>query len=853
MKIKGFKSLIKAVRNRAHLVPVMTLINGKFKTYYGKRYVSPGEAMETAKEDFKINPYQEAIFESKDGKVKNITEKEVLKMYDEAGKPGVLQDFIKKNFKRPKVKASTKDNGQLSFDNMMQDSKPTENAKIKDNKQETQVDDKETQRKERKLNFYRKKYSNGSLEIDVENMGNVLDSNGVPAEKESDIRKGLIFQFNTEINYMKNNAPFSDINSFDTIKKDYERHKVLREALTSKDRIGPLMYRGTDKIDYWQKAVEVGVFNLNQLYDFDNDYKNGKYDKYDAALDYIPRMLCQQGANVWGRYDMKRLYFNAAGDSVADRIASEQNMEKDSEDYDALKFYTSSMYLDLNKDKLYIEKDGANNKYLDGSTREKILSYAREKINELESQKTGDENKPSKDSIMTIEQEKMLIRRLKARRMQDNPFKIKADEWEMIKLTDTRGVTINGVEIKGKRAYNIERTLQNIDFDLNTGKVSSFDGADKEILSMAQDAIDKVVSDIKAETQGSEPDLNALAEQNQALEEKRAKQRLRENSKEYIEENRKRTTLDDLNARDRFGTKKIESKGEYKQVSNINELIDKAKAIKDYHVDVKGRAILDMLGVNLPMYSKRNGKPFSGKNLGYCRSNINDETGEVIPYEIGIVAETGNSTEETGAIIHEAMHARIKGISQNILNKCLIKGGLLEKEVQHNVEESLVEMAGFSLAKTIHGSDNYKEIMAYPEEIALTLPRIWGVEEFKNARKTGINGIGKEIYNQIMSGNKEFIDKIANTYVSDEAKDKANKRTAAIEKTMLDRTDKLEAITGGNEKSPIGNLVEELKRGTISLEVALNSSEYGAIAAVLITKFLEDEDLDGIDALIGSL
>lgn len=45
------------------------------------------------------------------------------------------------------------------------------------------------------------------------------------------------------------------------------------------------------------------------------------------------------------------------------------------------------------------------------------------------------------------------------------------------------------------------------------------------------------------------------------------------------------------------------------------------------------------------------------------------------------------------------------------------------------------------------------------------------------------------------------------------------------------------------------NLVEELKRGTISLEGVLNSFEYREIAAVLITKFLEDEDLDAIDAL----
>lgn len=835
IRIKGFKSLIKAVRNRAHLVPVMTLINGKFKTYYGKRYVSPGEAMETAKEDFKINPYQEAIFESKDGKRKNISEKEVLQMYDAAGKPGILQEFIKQNFKRPKVKASTKDNGQLSFDNMMQDSKPTENAKIKDNKQETQVDDKETQRKERKLNFYRKKYSNGSLEIDVENMGNVLDSNGVPAEKESDIRKGLIFQFNTEINYMKNNAPFSDINSFDTIKKDYERHKVLREALTSKDRIGPLMYRGTDKIDYWQKAVEVGVFNLNQLYDFDNDYKNGKYDKYDAALDYIPRMLCQQGANVWGRYDMKRLYFNAAGDSVADRIASEQNIEKDSEDYDALKFYTSSMYLDLNKDKLYIERDGANNKYLDGSTREKILSYAREKINELESQKTGDKNKPSKDSIMTIEQEKMLIRRLKARRMQDNPFKIKADEWEMIKLTDTRGVTINGVEIKGKRAYKIERTLQNINCDLNTGKVSSFDGADKEILSMAQDAIDKVISEIKTETQGNEPNEPEKPEEQKPEEPKK--------EKELSPEDIVKLTY-------RLGTKKIESKNEYQKQNSVDSLVDSIRPLKDKHIDIKGRAIMDMIGIDLPLYSKRNARTFGLRGIGavgVCRYLL-DFDGSRKNKEICLVADRGNPAAETKTAIHECMHAKISDTVNADLRNLGFGVGRRRKSLSM-LEETLVETAGQALGNLIHGKETDKELYSYVNQVASYLPIIWGAEDFDKVRKNGIHGLGKEIAEQLMANNSNFLTNILDEFDTYKKDPIVASRYRALETKIQERTDKVQKIQEDTGISGIGDLVEELKRGTISLEGALNSSKYRELAAVLITKFLEDEDLDVLEGM----
>lgn len=918
IKVKGFKSLIKAVRNRAHLVPVMTLINGKFKTYYGKRYVSPGEAMETAKEDFKINPYQEAIFESKDGKVKNITEKEVLKMYDEAGKPGVLQDFIKKNFKRPKVKASTKDNRQLSFDNMMQgdDTKPKDN-KDSDSKQITeklwQEFEKWREKAGESLGYIALMYNQDAHNMTAEQRRKLMTSfYSNEHSKEMSIDEFLekyIQLFKDEVKKKEdrknawNDSYYKEMyNHLVEMKKegkwrwsfklDAEKYvENFRRGKSGLDfdaakNVGKAVLKevlgegGKDKQEEKNKGPESGITITGPIYDDDerptyyiND--NGNVietqdtkivDQYRAKQkqqeetqgqesqnnannnkQIIIDKLQQKGATIWEKNGHRRLYFNEAGKEVADRIAKEEDINEKSFAYECLEYFTSKTYLNLRDDKLYFPSNGSNGYNLDSNYFEKFIQYTKEMHNNIDT--------TSNDSVklLNVEGEKELLRAIDGEVSRGNPYKAYFKPKKMLRLVGLEDNTLDGEVLTNGQIGRMISDLGRATINLITGKVTTRSYDRENIIPKVQEALDKLISEIKAETEGDEPDLNALAQQNQDLEEKRAKQRLRENSKEYIEENRKRTTLDDLNARDRFGTKKIESKGEYKQVSNINELIDKAKAIKDYHVDVKGRAILDMLGVNIPMYSKRNGKLFPGEKLGYCRSHINDDTGEVIPYEIGIVAETGNSTEETGAIIHEAMHAKIKGISQNILNKCVIKGGLLEKEVQHNVEESLVEIAGFSLSKTIHGSDNYKEILAYPEEIALTLPRVWDIDEFKTARKTGIDGIGKEIYNQIMAGNKEFIDKIANTYVSDEAKDKANKRTAAIEKTMLDRTDKLEAITGGNEKSPIGNLVEELKRGTISLEVALNSSKYGAIAAVLITKFLEDEDLDGIDALIGSL
>lgn len=705
IKVKGFKSLIKAVQNRAHLFPVKVLVNGKTKTYYSIRYKTGNKAMEIAKKQMKIPNNVEALFDTKDGKRKNLTENDVLRIYDKAGKPGSLQDFIKKNFKKPYVKprnSTTVDleQQQMSIDDLMQGNNKKNN--------------KETSGKEK-----------------TEKLWQEFEKWRVKANNDL---SGIVRSYHKDIEDM-------NASEYKSIMEHFFKEEIAR--------------------GYTQNGETIDECLENYIQMFKDQIK----DKEDRK-------------NAWNDDYYKEIY---------------NHLEKMHEKGDWTFELDAKKYLrQFLRDKVGLDRYAAQN-------------AGKAALKDILAKNDGDKKEEKK----------------------------KEPE--------------SGITITGPIYDDDERPTYYIN---DNGNV--IETQDTKIVDQYR-AKQKEVETEKPGTQGNGQDLDALAEQNQALQEKRTKQKLRENSKEYVEEYKQRNTLNDLNARDRFGTKKIESKGEYQQVANINELIDKSKAIKDYHVDIKGRAILDMLGVNLPMYSKRNGKHFTGKNLGYCRFKIDNETLEVRPYEIGIVAETNNPRRETDAIIHEAMHAKIKGIKQNALNLCDIKGGLLEGEVSHNVEESLVEMAGFSLSKTIHGSENYKEIMAYPEEIALTLPRIWDVEEFKTARKAGINGIGKEIYNQIMAGNKEFIDKIANTYVSDEAKKKADKRTAAIEKTMLDRTDKLEKITGGNEESPIGNLVEELKRGTISLQAALNSSEYGVIAAVLITKFLEDEDLDGIDALIAAL
>lgn len=761
IRLKGFKSLIKAVQNRAHLFPVKVLVNGKTKTYYSIRYKTGNKAMEIAKKQMKIPNTVEVLFDTIDGKRKNITENDVLRIYDKAGKPGSLQEFIEKNFKKPYVKprnSTTVDleQQQMSIDDLMQG----------DNKKEKKIDSGIT--------------ITGPIYDDDERPTYYINDNGNVIETQD---TSLVEQY----------------------------RKKQKEANNQNDD-----NEGKENPGKENKKPQNEITDPKQI---------------------IIDKLQQRGAFIWKKSGYERLYFNEVGKDVADRIAKEEGISKESSTYKSLDYFTNKMYLNLKDEKLYIPSNGSNGHELDSQYYKKIKQYAKEISSNIDT--TSNENV----KLLNAEDEEKLLSAIDGKLSYGNPYRAIFDPDKMLKLAE-----IEDKDSFDGRTMRKLRTLERTTINLITGKVTTRGGDPENIIPAVQETINKLISEIKAETQA-----NSLEEQNQALQEKRAKQRVKEHSNEYIEENRLRTPLENLKAKKRFGTKRIDSKGEYQKVANINELIDKAKAIKDYHVDIKGRAILDMLGVNLPMYSKRNGNPFWGMVIGYCDSLMDPYTGEIVPTEIGIVAETGSPRKETSTIIHEAMHAKIKGISQNMLNKCAVSKGLLESETQHNVEESLVEMAGFSLAKSIHDGKSYRGNLSYPEEIALTLPRIWDIEEFKTARKTGIDGIGKEIYNQLMAGNKDFIDNIVNTYVSDEAKKKASQRISAIEKTMLDRTDKLEAITSGNEDSPIGNLVEELKRGTISLEAALNSSQYGMLAAILVTKFLEDEDLDGIDSLIAAL
>lgn len=715
IKVKGFKSLIKAVQNRAHLFPVKVLVNGKTKSYYSIRYKTGNKAMEIARKQMRIPNDADILFDSKDGKKKNLTENDVLKIYDKAGKPGSLQEFISANFMKPttKPKNSTTvdlEQQQMSIDDLMQ-------GRRKDSKS-AGIEDKETREKEQKLGNYGKEYDDGTLEIDIENLGNVYDEEDDPVEEATELRRSLALKFNTEVNYMKNNASFSDLSTYETVKKDYLRHKELESILKDKELKFVNIYSIPNKPPYWLKAAEVGVNNLNELLDFDNDYKNGKYDKDPVKTEIL---------NILG---------------------IKPNNESDSRNL-------------------------------------------KPKLNALK------------------------------------------------KLIGKKGNVINGKPLTERASKEIDQVLRKASFNLDKMKISVKSG-NNYLQNLLDEALNRKVEEIKAETQGSEPV------------EPEEPEKIEEPTKEIERIAFKNIGMDGglINyIKMREGTTRVESKGEYKQVKNINELVNQVKPLKDSHTKIKGRAIMDMFGISADLYSKSNNIPFPTGSVGYCSRQYNEKTGKGYISEIGLVADRGNSYDETKTAVHECMHAKLTLSGKNKLMDSIYTSGKKGKQIILKIEEPMVELAGQAVARQIHGDEANKSLHSYATFIADFLPRVWTSDIFKNVRKKGSLGIGQSIAEQLTSGNVDFINKVYDSFNANDDKKANSNRMKAIETKMLERTDKVEKIQNDTGVSSIANLVEELKRGTISLEGALNSSQYRELAAVLIAKFLEDEDLEALEGL----
>lgn len=300
-------------------------------------------------------------------------------------------------------------------------------------------------------------------------------------------------------------------------------------------------------------------------------------------------------------------------------------------------------------------------------------------------------------------------------------------------------------------------------------------------------------------------------------------------------------------ARLRYGTKRIESKKEYAKAENFEDFSNKLEKLKDLHTDIVGRAALDMAGIDVPLYVKRNGNSLKmGKTdcLGYCsRSPLGK------PIEVAIVDNPNDRPHSYKTTIHETMHA-LFGKTTGDSYKPFIWG------LQHGFEEGLVEIAACTSLKKAYGKEYMeKDRRSYEGYVAQTLLRLKKTKRFKGKTLSEIGRVigeaaferdGKTLnsikdsLNRSVKNHKDFYE-FAKGYDDINRLENATKRKYSTENNG-DMTN--------FEKTELAMFIDRLKNTDLTLKEALETKgDTAYLALVLLYNILDEED----DELLGLL
>lgn len=281
------------------------------------------------------------------------------------------------------------------------------------------------------------------------------------------------------------------------------------------------------------------------------------------------------------------------------------------------------------------------------------------------------------------------------------------------------------------------------------------------------------------------------------------------------------------------GTDKIESKGEYKKSESFQDLKKSLSKLKGMNTKVVGRAVMDMAGIDAPLYVSRNGKPFiHGRTpvSGYCSHSL--ILGDV--YEIGLVDFPKDRANSYKTAIHETMHG--------LLSKTMNGDKSFTYNLPSRYNEGMVEIVASAGLKEAYGKEyKSKDRRGYEDYVVDTALKLKRMPEYKD--KT-ISQLGQILGDAAFNGDIKTLEKIkkhlVNTRISyNQVKSFTPEQ---IEKAAKNR---YSAEHNGDmtnfEKTQLAMLVERIKNTNYTLEDAMKGGQR-YLAFVLLYNILDEED-----------
>lgn len=826
IRIKGLNNLLKAISpNRAHLFPVKVPIRGPKSTYMGIRYKSGSTAMAYVKKENKIPKDAEMVFDSKDGKAKGLSEKDVLNIYEKAGKPGSLQEFVNKNFDKPKAKV----NQQLSFTSVMDPREGNyESYKIKVSKEQVKEANDFYEGKVFEVYPYDKEVSDSDRKY---NNDEILEA--------IDFRQQFIRRYNRDAKKcsasIKSRKPHPE-----TLVTMYERHNKLNDIVANRN-----------DAEYWLTAKKEKVDGLQQLLNFDTRYMAKKRIQEKRKNKNVRNNAISNQGNVralemtliyaQGAYDSLKTTYSYELDPISGKTKAQISKANSIREnvLDELKKYSKETYFsvedirfkDENEAKDYDLKvyKNINNLY----EAKKILS-----VNNSADFWNGYEKFKKKSDLDDIN---ALIEYSKSKNQpQEDQPKLDSNNRQYYR-NDGKGK--ENVNIIAKEQKKIIENLFNNDEVLKNFRENPFNRSQqekvyyskllkvKEIMAVNKDP------EFWAGTKGKIDKATDLIGYDLSYRDKKAKEKEKANKGKEI-------------------TETIESDYYYKEANNYNDFTKRIRPLKDTTINIKGRAIMDMLSLNdlsLKVTKNYNGSDVKEGNAGWDFQ----KNGQGVPNVISIYSKGASPVNETKAVVSACLDVMNTNVEYNpFLNDIYFdsKEGISESDirklpVKNSIRNTLIDLGSMGSVKSIYGDKYIEANYNNPNDVVDGLLLIMGADEFKKAKKKGTIAMGEEVFSQFISNPEQFVFNLDKSISESMKENNKHNKIKAIESKIVERTDKVQKIQELTGKSEIANLVEELKRGTITLETALNSGKYKEIAAVLIVKFLEDEDLDTIEQL----